>query len=62
MAPGVDRLVAWNFPRSAATALILIGGWRCSAGLLTFVIIQFIDGLPQLQNQVADSSTRSRAG
>ena len=55
MAPGVDRLVAWNVPRSAATALVLIGGLAVVGGLLAFVIIQFIDGLPLLQAQVADS-------
>ena len=60
MAPGVDRLVNWNVPRSAATALVLIGGLAILGGLLTFVIIQFIDGLPQLQAQVAESLDQIR--
>jgi predicted PurR-regulated permease PerM len=55
MAPAVDRLVRWNVPRSAAVVLILIGGLAAVGGLLTFVILQFIDGLPQLTNQVSDS-------
>jgi predicted PurR-regulated permease PerM len=55
MAPGVDRLVRWNVPRSAASALVMIAGLAVVGGLLTFVIIQFIDGLPQLQRQVSDS-------
>jgi predicted PurR-regulated permease PerM len=60
MAPGVDRLVRWNVPRSAATALVMIAGLAVVGGLLTFVIIQFIDGLPDLQKQVADSLDQIR--
>jgi predicted PurR-regulated permease PerM len=60
MAPGVDRLVAWRVPRSAATAIVLIGGLALVGGLLTFVILQFIDGLPQLQTQVGDSLDQIR--
>jgi predicted PurR-regulated permease PerM len=55
MAPGVDRLVRWNVPRSAASALVMIAGLAVVGGLLTFVIIQFIDGLPDLTRQVSDS-------
>jgi putative heme transporter len=60
MAPGVDRLVSWHVPRSAATALVLIGGLAVVGGLFTFVILQFIDGLPQLQTQVGDSLDQIR--
>lgn len=60
MAPGVDRLVAWHVPRAAAAALVLIGGLAVLGGLLTFVVIQFIDGLPQLQDQVSDSLDQIR--
>ncbi|HEV2780313.1 MAG TPA: AI-2E family transporter [Actinophytocola sp.] len=60
MAPGVDRLVKWRVPRAAATALVMIGGLAVVGGLLTFVIIQFIDGLPDLQAQVADSLDQIR--
>jgi predicted PurR-regulated permease PerM len=60
MAPGVDRLVHWNVPRSAATAIVLVGGLAVVGGLLTFVIVQFIDGLPQLQAQVSSSLDQIR--
>jgi predicted PurR-regulated permease PerM len=60
MAPGVDRLVRWNVPRPAAAALVMVAGLGVVGGLLTFVIIQFIDGLPQLQAQVADSLDQIR--
>jgi putative heme transporter len=60
MAPGVDRLVRWNVPRSAATALVMIAGLAVVGGLLTFVIIQFINGLPDLQKQVSDSLDQIR--
>ncbi|MFL6143882.1 MAG: AI-2E family transporter [Labedaea sp.] len=55
MAPGVDRLERWNVPRWASVVLVLIGGLAVLGGLLTFVILQFIDGLPQLQDQVSSS-------
>jgi putative heme transporter len=55
MAPGVDRLERWNVPRSVASALVMIAGLAVVGGLLTFVIIQFIDGLPDLTRQVSDS-------
>lgn len=61
MAPGVDRMVHWHVPRSAATALVLIGGLAVVGGLLTFVVLQFIDGLPQLQAQVSDSLDQIRS-
>jgi putative heme transporter len=60
MAPGVDRLVHWRVPRSASVVLVLIAGLAVVGGLLTFVIIQFIDGLPQLQTQVTSSVERIR--
>ncbi|MCA1655522.1 MAG: AI-2E family transporter [Pseudonocardiaceae bacterium] len=55
MAPGVERLTAWGVPRGVAAALVMVGGLAVLGGLLTFVIIQFTQGLPDLQNQVADS-------
>lgn len=60
MAPGVERLVAWKVPRAAASALVLVGGIAVVGGLLTFVIITFIDGLPQLQSQVSNSLDQIR--
>lgn len=55
MAPGVERLVKWGVPRGVSALLVMIAGIAVVGGLLTFVIIQFIDGLPDLQQRVADS-------
>jgi len=55
MAPGVDRLVKWRVPRGAAAALVMVTGIALVGGLITFVIITFTNGLPQLQQQVSDS-------
>ena len=58
MAPGVERLVKWGVPRGLSALLVMIAGIAVVGGLLTFVIIQFIDGLPDLQKQVSDSLTQ----
>ncbi len=55
MAPGVGKLVEWRVPRGLAVVVVLIGGLAVVGGALTFVIIQFADGLPQLQSQVNSS-------
>lgn len=55
MAPGVDRMVQWRVPRSAAAAIVLVAGIAVVGGLITFVIITFTNGLPELQQQVSDS-------
>lgn len=55
MAPGVERLTKFGMPRGVSAALVLIAGIAVVGGLLTFVIVQFINGLPELQSQVADS-------
>ncbi|HEX6359721.1 AI-2E family transporter [Actinophytocola sp.] len=55
MAPGVERLVRWGVPRGLSALLVMVAGIAVVGGLLTFVIIQFIDGLPDLQQQVSDS-------
>jgi putative heme transporter len=60
MAPGADRLVHWKVPRMAASALVMVTGLAVVGGLLTFVIIQFVNGLPELQSQVADSLDQIR--
>lgn len=60
MAPGVDRLVRWKVPRAAAAVLVLVTGLAVVGGLLTFVIVQFVNGLPQLQSQVANSLDQIR--
>ena len=55
MAPGVGKLVKWKVPRGLATAIVMIGGIGIVGGLLTFVITEFTDGLPEVQAQVSDS-------
>jgi predicted PurR-regulated permease PerM len=52
LAPAVSRLVAIRFPRGLATALVLIGGLAVLGGLLTFVVTQISEGMPQLQKQL----------
>jgi hypothetical protein len=49
LAPAVGYLVRRKVPRWLATVLVLIGGLAVLGGLLTFVIITFINGLPALQ-------------
>ncbi|MFC4005284.1 AI-2E family transporter [Prauserella oleivorans] len=55
LAPAVARLTGLRVPRGLATAIVLIGGLGLVGGLLTFVIIQFTDGLPALQQQLNSS-------
>lgn len=60
MAPGVDRLVKWGVPRWAAAVIVMVAGIAVLGGLLTFVIITFVNGLPDLQAQVVASLDRIR--
>lgn len=60
MAPGVDRLVQWRVPRSAAAALVMVSGIAVVGGLITFVVITFTNGLPELQEQVSNSLEQIR--
>jgi predicted PurR-regulated permease PerM len=53
--PAVALLVRHRVPRALATALVVVGGLAGLGGLLTFVILTFINGLPALQVQLADS-------
>jgi putative heme transporter len=55
MAPGVDRLAKTGVPRGLASLLVMVLGIALLGGLITFVIITFTNGLPQLQQQVSDS-------
>jgi predicted PurR-regulated permease PerM len=55
LSPAVARLVRWGAPRAGATAIVLIGGLAAVGGLLTFVITQFVNGLPELRIQVSDA-------
>lgn len=55
MAPGVAKLVEYRVPRGLAAAIVLVGGIAGVGGVLTFVITEFTNGLPDLQRQVNDS-------
>lgn len=50
--PGVDWLSRHGVHRGLAVFLLLLGGLAVLAGLLSFVIDQFIDGVPELVEQV----------
>jgi predicted PurR-regulated permease PerM len=54
-APAVDRLVGYRVPRGLAIVLVVVGGLAGVGGVLTFVILTFINGLPALHTQLADS-------
>jgi predicted PurR-regulated permease PerM len=60
LAPAVSHLVKIKVPRGLATAIVLIGGIAVLGGLLAFVVIQFTDGLPQLQKQLNNSLSQVR--
>lgn len=55
MAPAVQRLTNWGIARGLSTVIVLVGGIAIVGGLLTFVIITFSNGLPDLQKQVSNS-------
>ncbi|HEX5598010.1 MAG TPA: AI-2E family transporter [Micromonosporaceae bacterium] len=48
LAPAVGWLLRARFPRSLATALVLIGGLATVIGTLTLVVTEFINGAPDL--------------
>ncbi len=53
--PAVDWLDRRGAPRGAAVALILLTGFAFFGGILSFVVSQFISGLPDLTTQVTRS-------
>ena len=53
--PAVDWLDRRGAPRGAAVALILLTGFALFGGILSFVVSQFISGLPGLTEQVTRS-------
>ena len=55
MVPAVDWLDRRGAPRGGAVALILLGGAAIFGGILTFVVSQFVSGLPSLVEQVTRS-------
>lgn len=55
MLPAVDWLDRRGAPRSGAVALVILGGFGVFGGILTFVVSQFVSGLPGLVEQVTRS-------
>jgi predicted PurR-regulated permease PerM len=55
LAPAVRFLTARRVPRGLSVVLVLISGLAVLGGLLTFVVVAFIDGLPALRDQLSRS-------
>ncbi|BBZ49980.1 AI-2E family transporter [Mycobacterium heidelbergense] len=60
LVPAVDWLDKKGLPRGAAVTLVLLGGFAIVGGILAFVIIQFVYGLPDLTEQVTRSIDSTR--
>jgi putative heme transporter len=60
LVPVVDWLDRRGLPRGGAVALVLLGGFALLGGILTFVITQFVVGLPDLTEQVSRSIDTTR--
>jgi predicted PurR-regulated permease PerM len=61
MVPAVDWLNRRGAPRGAAVAGVLLTGFALFGGIMSFVVTQFVSGLPSLTEQVArsiDNATR----
>jgi predicted PurR-regulated permease PerM len=61
MIPAVDFLDRRGAPRGGAVALVLLSGIAIVGGLLSFVVSQFVTGLPGLVEQVTQSIESTRA-
>ena len=55
MLPAVDWLDRRGAPRGGAVALVLLGGLGVFGGIMTFVVSQFVSGLPSLVEEVTRS-------
>jgi putative heme transporter len=53
--PAVDFIDRRGVPRGIAVALMLLSGFAVVGGILTFVVSQFVDGVPALVEQVGHS-------
>ncbi|MBN3511806.1 AI-2E family transporter [Mycolicibacterium nivoides] len=53
--PAVDFMDRRGAPRGAAVALVLLASFAVVGGILSFVISQFVEGAPQLVEQVTRS-------
>lgn len=51
LAPAVGWLLRARFPRSLATAVVLVGGLAAVIGTLTLVVNEFIQGVPELSEK-----------
>ena len=60
LAPLVDWMQQRGVPRAAAVGVVLVGSIGVLAGILTFVIQQFISGLPELSAQITTSINKVR--
>ena len=55
LSPAVRTLHERGLPRALATGLVLVGGVGLLGGVLTFVVVTFVRGVPQLSGQITDS-------
>jgi putative heme transporter len=55
LVPMVDWLDRRGAPRGGAVALVLLAGFAILGGILTFVVSQFVIGVPDLVNEVTRS-------
>jgi putative heme transporter len=60
MIPAVDFLDRRGAPRGGAVALVLLTGIAIVGGMLTFVVSQFVTGVPGLVDQVTQSIESTR--
>jgi putative heme transporter len=60
LVPAVDWISGRRLRRGVAVALVLFGGFAIFGGILAFVIIQFVYGLPDLTDQVTRSIESTR--
>lgn len=55
LVPAVDWLDRRGLARGGAVALVLLGGFAIVGGILAFVVVQFVYGLPDLTDQITRS-------
>ena len=55
LTPAVHWLQERHVPRGVATALMVVGGLAVLGGVLTFVVVTFVNGVPDLAQQLAAS-------
>jgi len=55
LAPAVRALINISVPRGLSVAIVLVGALAMLVGLLTFVVSNFVDGLPALRDQLSRS-------